>query len=189
LSAAAQVKWTGVSDAAGVGQFASISGAGDVNNDGFADLLIGANTESGAARNAGAAYIILGSSAPGSGTVSLATADAIFTGALENDRAGDSLGPAGDVNDDGFADIIIGAGYSSYDSDQGGSVYVITGPVSGTVDLQQSFFHTWVSEDGARASGRGVGDLDNDGLSDVMMGAWRASSQTGELHLFFSDGL
>ena len=145
LSAAAQVKWTGVSDGAGVGQFASISGAGDVNNDGFADLLIGANTESGAAWNAGAAYIILGSSAPGSGTVSLATADAIFTGALENDRAGDSLGPAGDVNDDGFADIIIGAGYSSYDSDQGGSVYVITGPVSGTVDLQQSFFHTWVS--------------------------------------------
>ena len=189
LSAAAQLKWTGVSDTAGVAQIASVSYAGDMNNDGFGDNNNGANTESGSERNAGAVLVILGSSAPGSGTVSLSTADAILTGALENDRAGDSLGAAGDVDNDGFDDIIVGAGYSSYDSDQGGSVYVVTGPVSGTVDLQQSFFHTWVSEDGARASARGVGDLDNDGLDDVMMGAWRAGSQTGELHLFFSDGL
>jgi hypothetical protein len=189
VSSAAQVKWTGVTAGAGVGQFASVSAAGDVNDDGFADVLIGANTESGALRNAGAAYIILGSATPGSGTASLSTADAILTGAQENDRAGDNVGPGGDVDNDGFDDVVVGAGYSSYDSDQGGSVYVLTGPLSGTIDLQDSFFHTWVTEDGARASGRGVGDLDNDGEDDIIMGAWKASAQTGELHLFFGGDL
>ncbi len=186
--ALADLKYTGVAASSGVGQFASLVGAGDTNGDGVDDVLIGANTESAAAYYTGAAYLIQGSTSPGSGTLSLSTADAKLEGYGARDRAGDSVGRAGDVDGDGLSDIIIGAGYSSYDSDQGGSVYVMTGPFSGTSTVQNAYFHTWVSEDGARAAGRGVGDLDGDGLDDVMMGAWRAGSQTGELHLFFAGG-
>ncbi len=84
-----------------------VSGAGDVNGDGVADLLIGAPGASGV----GQAYLILGSSSLTSGMFSIGSFSerVTFNGIAGDDRSGFSVSGAGDVNSDGFDDILIGA--------------------------------------------------------------------------------
>ncbi|WP_320822012.1 carboxypeptidase regulatory-like domain-containing protein, partial [Reinekea sp.] len=86
------------------GLYTSLASAGDVNGDGFADLLIGAP---GAASSAGETYLIYGSAGL-SGTMALVDADVTFTGKAAIDGSGRSVASAGDVNGDGFADLLIG---------------------------------------------------------------------------------
>ena len=91
----------------------SISSAGDVNGDGIDDLLIGApQADPGGREGAGEAYLIFGK-AGGLGDINLATltpdAGLKISGAGEYDATGASVRAAGDINGDGYADIIIGA--------------------------------------------------------------------------------
>jgi hypothetical protein len=99
----------------------SVAGPGDVNGDGFDDLLVGAWTEDTAGNQAGAVYLLYGPVAPG--TASLAAADAKLTGANAFEHAGEFVGPAGDVDADGFADFLIGAPAAGGT----GAVYLIFG--------------------------------------------------------------
>ncbi|KAJ1396674.1 hypothetical protein B484DRAFT_407273, partial [Ochromonadaceae sp. CCMP2298] len=104
--------------AAGDNLGGSVSTAGDVNNDGYADLIVGASVADPAGRpSTGAAYVILGSAA-GFGTVDLAnfvSSDStgfIIQGAAAGDHLGYSVSAAGDVNNDSCADVIVGAIYA-----------------------------------------------------------------------------
>src|SRR6266513_4744730 len=91
----------------------SISDAGDVNGDGFADLLIGAYRADPNGDSSGAAYVVFGKSGGFNPNLNLSSLDGAngfkISGVAASDRAGSAVSGAGDVNGDGFADLLIGA--------------------------------------------------------------------------------
>src|SRR6185436_154804 len=116
----------------------SVAGAGDVNGDGLADLIVGAHQGDPAiGSEAGRSYVVFGRSA---GTVDLSAVAAgtggfVINGAFPGDKSGVSVAGAGDVNGDGLADLVVGAS-SYYGNDAAGRSYVVFGRTgSGSVDL------------------------------------------------------
>ncbi len=115
----------------------TIGGAGDVNGDGLNDILIGgAQAESYDSRHesyrAGVAYLVFGQENGFSATLDLQTLDGSsgyrLIGEDKYDRAGQSVAIAGDVNNDGFDDLLIGAsGTDANDLSQSGSAYLVYG--------------------------------------------------------------
>lgn len=156
---------------------ASVASAGDVDGDGQNDLLVGDIGDAAAGERTGAAYVLLG---PILDDVLLVDADAKLTGEAEFDDAGWALDTAGDVNDDGFDDFLVGA-----PNDQGhgpGRVYLVHGPVTGHSSLAESPT-TFIGEnegDQAGASVAGGDDLDGDGHGDFVIGAPAAGARSSE---------
>jgi hypothetical protein len=151
----------------------SVSGAGDVNHDGHADLLVGAPNHAYAGTDyAGAAYLLLG---PVTGTVDLSLAEATFVGDTSEccSKAGYSVSGAGDVDGDGNDDFLIampGAGYPNY-----GVILLFLGPVTGSLDSSTADAALWGEGDsygmGVGQSISGAGDVDADGHDDLLIGA------------------
>ena len=159
----------------------AVSNAGDVNGDGVDDLIIGAQTRNvGGDSQVGAAYVLYGQVGGFGASVNFATLDGANGFAIEGVDAGDRTGIAvdggGDINGDGFDDLLIGA----YRADSGaytdnGAVYVVFGdgaPVTPTVDLATlDGSNGFVMEGAASAQLLGdsigfIGDINNDGLDD-----------------------
>jgi len=90
-----------------------VSAAGDVNGDGFADLLIGANDASPNGTYSGASYVVFGKAGGFTVPLNLSTLNGAngfkINGETAADFSGRSVSAAGDVNGDGFADLLIGA--------------------------------------------------------------------------------
>ena len=106
----------------------SISSAGDVNNDGFGDFLIGAHDNDESGLNAGQTYLFLGKATADWGMdLNLSQADASFIGENAFDRSGSSISSAGDVNNDGFGDFLIGASGNDEGGKDAGQSYLILG--------------------------------------------------------------
>ena len=122
----ADAKLVGEGVSAGAG--AAVDGAGDVDADGHADLLVGSHPYQ---NMLGAAYLVLG---PVSGEHSLATAHAKLVGELAYDHVGISVAGAGDVDGDGHDDLLVGSQRHTL-TDPRGAAYVVYGPVSGTLDV------------------------------------------------------
>jgi len=154
---------------------AAVAGAGDVDDDGYDDVLVGARGESTAAAYAGAVYLVLG---PVGGDLSLADADAAFLGEGSSDYAGAALDGVGDVDGDGYDDIVVGAYGVNTDSADGGRAYLLLGPASGTISLSgaDAEFSGEAGGDEAGVSVAGVGDIDGDGREDFLVGAREESS-------------
>jgi hypothetical protein len=155
----------------------SVSGAGDVNNDGFADVIVGARYNSAGGNSAGQAYVHSGESG-----ALLYT----FTGEAEGDYFGRSVSGAGDVNSDGFDDLIVGAYLNDAAGPNAGRAYVYSGQ-SGvllytfTADTAGDFFGISVS---------GAGDVDNNGFADLIVGAfWNdaGGNDAGRVYVFLGD--
>lgn len=121
----------------------SVSDAGDINGDGFDDLVIGASSGDDGGENAGEAYIVFGFGAgfgvadPATGrqVIDLSTLSAdqgfVIQGDRRFDNAGNSVSTAGDVNGDGFDDLVIGASGGNDGGHSAGEAYVVFGSNAG----------------------------------------------------------
>ncbi len=171
----------------------SISGAGDVNGDGFEDFLIGANENDEGGDRSGQTYLIFGKSSGWSMDTSLSSADASFIGENPLDYSGSSVSIAGDLNGDGFHDILIGADENDEGGDRSGQTYLIFGKSSGwsmdtSLSSADASFIGENSQDHSGSSVSGAGDINGDGVHDILIGANEnneGGDRAGQTYLIF----
>jgi hypothetical protein len=166
----------------------SVSGAGDVNKDGFDDFIIGGYLFDPSSRtDAGAAVVIFGKTSGWADIdlASFASGSAGFWiyGAAAGDQCGVSVSGAGHMNGDGADDVIIGANGASPQSRPGAGIsYVVFGHSAATAFITIDLFAIVsggagfkifgaTTGDDSGISARGAGDVNGDGYSDVIVGA------------------
>jgi len=177
----------------------SVSGAGDVNGDGLADLIVGAPfADPDNDDRAGESYVVFGKTS--NATVDLANLGVggfRIDGIDQFDRSGRSVSGAGDVNGDGLADLIVGAPFANLGGDDtAGESYLVFGKASTTTVDLASLGAGGFRIDGIDAddfsgwSVSGAGDVNGDGLADLIVGADGADpggdGDAGESYVVFS---
>jgi glycosylphosphatidylinositol phospholipase D len=177
----------------------SARGAGDVNGDGFDDVIVGAPYASpGGLREAGISYVVFGTAVtPWGAALDLGDLDGTIGFALHGVAAGDRAGfvsGAGDINGDGFDDVAIGAPKA----DPAGAVFVVfggpgvgAGGVVELADLDGSNGFVVLGREAGDELGAAVasaGDVDGDGFDDLLIGAPDADGsgvRAGEAYVVF----
>ncbi|VVH60396.1 Flagellar hook-length control protein FliK, partial [uncultured Gammaproteobacteria bacterium] len=181
----------------------SVSSAGDVNGDGLDDLIIGANSANPSGKiKAGKSYVVFGKQ--GTDPIELSaivagTGGFVINGESANDYSGYSVSSAGDVNGDGLDDLIVGAYLAAPSGkSQAGKSYVVFGKKDNTNAIELSaiaagtggFVINGESEDDlSGGSVSSAGDVNGDGLDDLIVGAYGANpngkSHAGKSYVIF----
>ena len=179
----------------------SVSSAGDVNGDGLDDILIGAWRASPNGTEAGEAYVVYGSSTFSSATFELSAIDGsngfVIKGIGDYDHVGEYVSSAGDINGDGFDDVIVSSRYRTVQGNSGaGESYIVFGASSGfgsafeLSDLNgANGFTIYGNEalDRLGTSVSGAGDVNGDGIDDFIIGAEAANNYLGEVYVVFGN--
>jgi hypothetical protein len=183
---------------------AAVGSAGDVNGDGFEDIIIGADSSDSHGLNAGSAYVVFGHSGGFGANVDLIDLDGTggfrLTGVLSFDHAGWSVSSAGDMNGDGIDDLLVGGILAGTYGAYSGAAYVVFGRNSGfssTIDLNSldgtnGFVLKGVTQyDSAGWSVASAGDVNGDGFDDVIVSAPYADGvgrDSGTAYVVFGHG-
>ena len=178
--------WYGQSDQFNAYFGLSVGTAGDVNGDGYSDVIVGAPFFDNGEVDEGGALVYHGSA---SGLILFASPASVIEGNQAGAYCGISVGTAGDVNGDGFSDVIVGAyGYDNGQPDEGRTI-VYYGGFAGL-----ALSPAWTAEGDQTSTffGRSVataGDVNGDGYSDVIVGAdYYDNGQTNEGQVFVYHG-
>ncbi|NJN88613.1 MAG: cadherin-like domain-containing protein [Leptolyngbyaceae cyanobacterium SL_7_1] len=184
----------------------SVSSAGDINGDGIDDLIIGAVGGDPAGKNgAGESYVVFGSTGLGlGGILNLSTLNGsngfVINGVEDDDASGISVSNAGDVNGDGFDDLIIGAFEADANGNsEAGRAFVVFGSATvgvggrlnlASLDGSNGFAINGIDkEDLAGFAVSGLGDVNGDRFSDLIVGAYEADPNgvdaAGESYVIF----
>ena len=168
--------WTATGTSTYTGLGISVAGAGDVNGDGLGDFVVGGHY---ASASRGTAQLYLGaSSGPG------ASADQTWSGGATGDLFGTSVAGAGDVNGDGWDDVLVGApGYGAAE----GAAYLYSGSAAGPSAAASTTLLGTTSYSSFGAAVAGIGDVNGDGFDDVAVGAYQTSSNTGEVLVYLGS--
>lgn len=162
----------------------ALDAGGDVNGDGLDDVLV---SDYAYGDQVGRTYVVFGTAATSQiqvGIVSAGSGGFAIDGELPWDYSGATLSPAGDVNGDGLADILVGT-YQSFNDTLVDRAYVVFGKNDGSlVDLADvaAGIGGFVITGEAHGDGLGVagaGDLDGDGLDDLLIGAYEVDGPAG----------
>ena len=155
----------------------SMDSSGDVNGDGCDDLLVNAAYWHG---GQGRVYLYFG------GRDMDNIADKVFSGEAVGDYFGDVAGTLGDIDGDGFYDVIVGArGYNSSGDGWGdGRVYIYYGAPN-MDNIADVILEGEAGQRGCFGSDVKAGDVDKDGCDDLLVGACVMNSWRGKSYLFW----
>jgi len=170
---ATSASWTAAGETTNNNFGYSVATAGDVNGDGYSDVIVGAYRN---ASNTGKVYVYLGGASGLSTSASWTAA-----GETTSDYFGRAVATAGDVNGDGYSDVVVGAHLNSSGT---GKAHVFLGGASG---LSTSASWTAAGETTITSFGYSVataGDVNGDGYSDVVIGAYLTTTSTGKAYLY-----
>lgn len=189
LASSASSKITGENTGSDYVNFGGSLATGDLNGDGYADVVTGADGYPGGSNN-GKLYVFL-SPGPGGITVTdAASASTLFPGLVAGDQLAQRVA-VGDVNGDGYDDVIAGA-YPKNGSD--GYVYVFHGSIAGLTAGSVGAANAAIPGESGAASIFGfalaAGDVNGDGYADLIVGAewYGGGSKTGRAYVFHSSG-
>ncbi|MBW2736443.1 MAG: FG-GAP repeat protein, partial [Deltaproteobacteria bacterium] len=171
------------------GQFGRSVSAGDVNGDGYADLIVGAYYQDNIKSHEGTTYVFFGS-ATGPATAPDIALDNPLN--QEDGQFGRSVASAGDLNGDGYGDLIVGASGQDNPESNEGTAYVYfgspTGPLAtpnvtfdNPLDQADRYFSNWVA---------GCGDVNGDGYDDLIVSAHYQDNpeiKEGSAYLYFGS--
>jgi hypothetical protein len=167
----------------------SIDFAGDYDGDGFDDFVVGAMSNDEGGSEAGKTYVIYGHSGSWSSDVSLAETETSFIGENSGDGSGQRVAGVGDVNGDGFDDVVISAGFNDEGGTMAGQAYLLLGgaqrPTTGISLAHADASAIGEADDWLGWAIAGGGDLDGDGLDDYALGAHNYDNERGRIRLVF----
>jgi len=180
-----QDSWHSDGDQIGADYAFAVASAGDVNGDGYSDLIVGAPKYTVRFDKEGAAFVFLGAA-------SGMPAEPVWTaaGGLKGSAFGSAVACAGDVNADGFDDVIVGAHRYNGGEPGEGAAFLYLGGEDGLASEPAWSFQPDLKDTQFGYAVSGGGDLNKDGFADVVVGAnWYADSgnNQGAVYVFHGD--
>ena len=167
----------------------SIGCGGDLDGDGFDDVVIGGDENDAGGAEAGAVYVFYGPVAGGTVNLSATTADAKIIGENAGDGAGIAISGGSDLTGDGRDDLVLSAVLADTSAANSGIIYVVDSPVTGQWELAGASIRlTGAAGEQAGTFLSQVGDVDGDGYADLLVGARRAdggAADGGVTYLFY----
>lgn len=167
----------------------SLASAGDINGDGFSDLIVGAHLYDKAQNNEGAVMIWHGSASG----LDTAVASSLYSAQPES-AFGYAVSAAGDVDGDGYDDILVGAPHYDNGQSEEGVAFLFKGTPNGISKIASNILETDQADAGFGASVSSAGDANGDGYGDIIIGAMHYDSgedEEGAAFVYFgsSSGL
>ncbi len=175
----------------------SIANIGDLNGDGVLDIAVGANYGNVGGTDRGTIYVLfMNSNASVSSTIEINDSTVIGLTLDDHDYFGSSIANIGDLNGDGILDIAVGASNDDAGGTNSGTIHVLfmnsDASVSNTIEINNNTANGPVLNhvDNFGSSIANIGDLNNDGILDIAVGAPgddASGPDLGAIHVLFMN--